>query len=746
MWGNSVTQEGFKRKLTAILSADVVGYSRLMDDNEEATVRTINIYRDSMKALIQQYRGRVVDATGDNLLAEFTSVVDALKCSVKIQHELDKRNTDLSSERIMEFRIGVNVGDVIEENDRIYGDGVNIAARVEALADAGGICITGRAYDHIKNKLEFGYQYLGEHSVKNISEPIRVYKVLIDPEAAGKALGEKRKTKRWIAIATAIVLLIGVGGIAGWYLYLKHSKRIDPASLDRMAYVLPDKPSLAVLPFDNLSGEPEQEYFSDGITDDLITDLSKISGLFVIARNSAFAYKGKPVKIRQVAEELGVRYVLEGSVRKAEKRVRINAQLIDAMTGGHLWAERYDRDYTDIFELQDEVIGKIVSALTVKLTGAEKAQLARRPTDNLEAYDYYLRAERDAYSEDDSLLSKTLSLYEKAIATDPNFAEAYAGYARVAVDVWRLNYVNVLAGPVARKHAYEAAARALSLNPIIPKAYSVLGILQAVDGRYDEAITSAHKAVSLGPNSADAYVNLALVLMFSGRPADSLAAMETSLRLNPKPPLGVYGYYGAVLFINRQYEKAIEPLEKARAASYIAKEHLVMAYAQLGRLDDAKAEVDDLVNGLRPDTSLSYYRVLYMHYKRKEDRTLLLDALRKAGVPEWPFGYEGEVKDRLDGNSIKTLALGRTWVGHNPAGIQFIQEIGEDGKFAYRSDQSFVTGQASVQGDMLCLKSEYLMGRKRCGYVYRKPGGTPTEKNEYVYVGATALMFFSPVR
>jgi len=736
-------QEGFKRKLTAILSADVVGYSRLMDDNEEATVRTLNIYRDSMKALIQQHRGRVVDATGDNLLAEFTSVVDALNCSVKIQSELDERNTDLSSERRMEFRIGVNVGDVIEEEDRIYGDGVNIAARVEALAEGGGICITGRAYDHVKNKLEFGYQYLGKHSVKNIPEPVRVYKILMEPEAAGKVLGEKRKTKRWIALATVIVLLIGVGGLAGWYLYLKQSKRIDPASLDRMAYTLTNKPSIAVLPFDNLSGEPEQEYFSDGITDDLITDLSKISGLFVIARNSAFAYKGKPAKIRQVAEELGVRYVLEGSVRRAGKRVRINAQLIDATTGGHLWAERYDRHYTDIFELQDEVIGKIVSALTVKLTGAEQAQLARRPTDNLEAYDYYLRAERDLYSEDGSQLSVTLSLYEKAIALDPNFADAHAGYARAAVDVWRLGYVNVLASPVARKRAYEAADQALSLDSKIPRAYSVLGVLQVVDGRYDEAIASVRKAVSLGPNSADAYVNLAIVLMFSGRPAQALAAMETALRLNPRPSPGVLGYYGAVLFMNHQYENAIEPLKKAQAASYFAREHLAMTYAQLGRLDDAKAEIA----GLLPDTNLSWYRVSYAHYKREEDRTHLLVALRKAGVPEWPFGYEGRTVDRLDGNEIKTLALGRTWVGHTSAGLQFMQEIGTDGKVAYRSAQSFITGNASVQGDMLCLKSAAtLMGRKRCGYVYRYPGGTLEEKNEYIYVGVTALMFFSPVR
>ena len=739
-----MVSENFIRKLAAILSADVVGYSRLMDDNEEATVRTLSIYRDSMRALIRQHRGRVVDTAGDNLLAEFNSVVDALNCSVKLQQDLAERNADLPPERRMEFRIGVNVGDVIEEENGIYGDGVNIAARVEALAEAGGICITGRAYDQVKNKLEIGYQNLGEHRVKNIPEPVRVYKVLTEPEAAGKVLGEKRKTRRWIALAAAIVLLLGVGGIAGWHFYLIQSKRLDPASLDRMTYTLPDKPSIAVLPFDNLSDEPEQEYFSDGITDDLITDLSKISGLFVIARNSAFAYKAKPVKIRQIAEELGVRYVLEGSVRKAENRVRINAQLIDATTGGHLWAERYDRHYTDIFELQDEVIDKIVSALTVNLTGAEQAQLTRRPTDNLEAYDYYLRAERDVYSEDYSLLSDTLSLYEKAIAFDPNFAEAYAGYARAAVDVWRLAYDNVLTGPVARKRAYEAAARALELDTNLPRAYSVLGVLQVMDGRYDEAIASTNKAVSLGPSSADAYVNLALVLMFSGKPAEALAAMDTALRLNPKPSPGVNGYYGAVLLVNHQYEKAIEPLFKASEASNLAREYLAMAYAQLDRPDDAKAQVDALLKMI-PSTSLSYYRVYFEHHKREEDRIHLLEALRKAGVPEWPFGYEGRVNDRLSGSAIKTLTFGRTWVGNNHPGSQFIKEIGKDGVFAYRSSKSFITGAASVQDDMLCLTSAYLMGRKRCGYVYRYPEGTLEEKNEYVYVGATVLLFFSPV-
>jgi adenylate cyclase len=304
-----MTQEGFKRKLTTILSADVVGYSRLMEDNEEATIQTLNTYRNSMSTLIQQHRGRVVDTTGDNLMAEFSSVVDAVKCSVETQKEMSERNADLPENRQMLFRIGVNLGDIVEEDDRIYGDGVNIAARLEGLAEAGGICISRTAYDQVKNKLELGYEYLGEHSVKNISEPVHVYKVLMEPEAVGKIIGEKRKTKRWIALASVLVLIIGIGAAAGWYLYIEQTKRIETVSVEKMAFPLPDKPSIAVLPFDNMSGDPEQEYFNDGMTDDLITDLSKISGLFVIARNSTFTYKGKSVKIRQVAEDLGVRYL-----------------------------------------------------------------------------------------------------------------------------------------------------------------------------------------------------------------------------------------------------------------------------------------------------------------------------------------------------------------------------------------------------------------------------------------------------
>ena len=327
--------QDFKRKLAAILHADVKGYSRLMGEDEEATVSTLNAYREVMGVFIQQHRGRVVHGSGDSLLAEFISVVDAVQCAVEVQKELKARNAELSEDRKVEFRIGINLGDVIDKDKDLHGDGVNIAARVEALAEEGGICITRSAYDQVKNKLSLGYEYLGEHSVKNIAEPVRVYRVLMEPEYAGELIGEEtpriRKQPRTIITASAILAIV-VCVLAFWNFYLRRPS-IEPASIEKMAFPLPDKPSIAVLSFVNMSDDPKQEYFSDGISESIITALSNVSNLFVIARNSTFTYKGKPVKVQQVAEELGVRYVLEGSVQKAEDRVRITAQLIDALTG-----------------------------------------------------------------------------------------------------------------------------------------------------------------------------------------------------------------------------------------------------------------------------------------------------------------------------------------------------------------------------------------------------------------------------
>ena len=394
-----MTKEGYKRKLTAILSADVVGYSSLMDDNEAETIRTLKNNCSVITTLVGHNRGRVVDIAGDNLLAEFHSLVDAVNCGTEIQLELSQRNKELPDNRKMEFRIGINVGDVVEENARIYGDGVNIAARIQELADAGGICISGGVYDQIENKLDLAYSFLGEHKVKNITRPIRVYVVKLAPEAAKTGMGKK--------------------------------------------YESPAKPSIAVLPFLNMSGDLEQEYFSDGITEDIITALSKFRWFFVIARNSTFSFKGKEINVTQVAEDLGVRYVLEGSVRKAGMKVRITAQLIDASTGYHVWAERYDRDLEDIFSVQDEITHQIVRSVGPEFLSAEMKRAQRKDALTLDVWDYIMKASshHGRYTKTDT--KEAQRLLHKAINLDPKFP---GGHRLVAASCGQLGLTQEAAG------------------------------------------------------------------------------------------------------------------------------------------------------------------------------------------------------------------------------------------------------------------------------------------------------------
>jgi adenylate cyclase len=369
------TEDKVIRKLRAILSADVMGYSLLMADDEAYTVRKLEEYRNRMSNLIKANSGRVVDAVGDNLLAEFSSAVDAIQCAVDIQKALKSKNTELVKDKQLNFRIGVNIGDVIQDKDRIYGAGVNVAARIEGLADPGGVCISRNAYDHIKDKLNFGYEYLGDHEVKNIKDPVRVYKVLMDPQDAGKLIDEKKKRSKFkwalIAIATFLVIVLGVlGGLYWKYFYLPAPTEIDPEN--KMAFDLPKGPSIAVLPFDNMTGDPEQEFFCDGVTENIISALSQSPKMFVIARNSTFAYKGKPKDVQQIGRELNAAYVIEGSIQKSNENIRIIAQLIDTYSGHHLWAEQYNREMKDIFNLHDEITLNILKALQIKLTSGEQ--------------------------------------------------------------------------------------------------------------------------------------------------------------------------------------------------------------------------------------------------------------------------------------------------------------------------------------------------------------------------------------
>jgi len=626
--------EDFKRKLTAILSADVKGYSRLMGEDEEATVRTITAHRKVITSVIEKYRGRVVDSPGDNILAEFVSVVDAVQSAVEIQEVIRAKNAELPEDRRMEFRIGINLGDVIQEGDRIYGDGVNIAARVEGLAEPGGICISGSAYEQIENKLALGYDYIGEHTVKNIVKPIRVYRVPTGPEAPQKVAEEKKPTPGWqkAAIAVVIALIVVAGSVAIW----KSSRPptsppIETASVEKMAYPLPDKPSIAVLPFSNLSGDPEQEYFSDGLTDEIISALSKIPKLFVIARNSTFTYKGKPVKVQQVSEELGVRYVLEGSVRKSGDKIRITAQLIDALNGQHLWAERYDRNLDDIFAVQDEITKEIISAMQVKLTEGEQARAAAKGTDNLDAYLKCLQAKEYLLklNPESNALGKQLA--EEAIALDPEYPMAYRALSAAhMMDVW---FRSSKSPKDSMAKAMELVKKAIALDDTYAEAHGNLAFLYSMTKQYDKGIAQAEKAVALNPNSAQSHYRLGKALAFASRWQESIPEYKKAVRLNPIPPNMYLWSLGLSYAMTGKLEEAITWCEKAiRQEPNSLLAHLTMAelYALAGRDEEARVEAAEVLR-INPKFSVEEYEKRDS-YKKKEDNELFIGAMRKAGL------------------------------------------------------------------------------------------------------------------
>lgn len=523
----------------------------------------------------------------------------------------------------------------MEDEDRIYGDGVNIAARIEGLAPPGGICISRTTYDQIKNRLNLGYEYLGDHSVKNISEPVRVYRILTEPEAIGKVIGEKRflgKISRKTAMAAIIVLAIVAGGLIGWNIYLQQSKRVEAASLDKMAYPLPEEPSIAVLTFTNMSGDPKQEYFSDGITDELITTLSKVPDLFVISRTSTFAYKDKPVKVKQVAEELGVRYVLEGSVQRSGDRVRVIAQLIDAVAGDHLWAERYDRDLKDIFELQDDLTIKIITALRIKLTAGEDAKrLTGGRTENLRYIEKKFEALFYVRQWNKESNAKAKQIYKELINTEPEIFNAYAGLALANImDVW----LGSSSSPrESLGEAIKLCKKAIALDESQDVPYSLLGHIYAMMRQYDNAIEEGQRAIDLNPNSADAYFFLGTSLKYAGRPEEAIDSIKKALRLSPFPPTGFIRGLGTAYIEAGRYGEAITEFKKCikRVPNDImAHEALALTYALDGRYEEARETWSEVLKIDPEDSVEKYFKV--WPYKDTEKRKQYIAAMNKAGI------------------------------------------------------------------------------------------------------------------
>jgi len=579
------------RRLTAIFAADVAGYSRLTGMDEEGThVRLKEHLRTLIDPKVAAYRGHIVKNTGDGFLAEFNSVVDAVRCAVDVQRGMAERNSDVPPNDRIEFRIGINVGDIIEDNGDIFGDGVNVAARLEAIAEPGGICVSDDAHRQLRDKLDITFDDAGEQNLKNIERPVRVFRVM-DRVAAPK---------------------------------------------QRPTLSLPDKPSIAVLPFQNLSADPEQEYFADGVVEDITMALSLFRWLFVIARNSSFTYKGRPVDIKQVGRELGVRYLLEGSVRKAGNRIRIAGQLIDAETGAHLWADRFDGAIEDMFDLQDQVTSSVVGAIAPMLQREEIKRARRKPTENLDAYDYYLRGLASARRRGKDANSETLQLFRKAIQLDPGLACAYGMaawcYTPRKARRWMIDHVQESA------EATRLARKAVHLGADDPVALCMGAyVLAFVAHEFDDAVAFVDRGLAVNPNSAQAWYLSAWVRVWRGEPDLALDHAARAMRLSPVDP-SMYSIHGAVAyahFLAGRYDMASSCAEKAMRDNpdFLLGTYIFAASNALaGRLEPAQKGIAR-ARECNPDLRTSNLRDL-APFRRAEDFATFAEGLRKAGLPE----------------------------------------------------------------------------------------------------------------
>jgi TolB-like protein len=578
-----MSEERIQRRLAAILAIDVVGYSRLTERDEVGTLATLKSRRrEILQPMISKHHGRIVKLIGDGALIEFGSAVNAVDCAVELQKAMDIANADLAGDRRIVLRAGINLGDVMVEGNDLYGDGVNVAARLESLSEPGGLCISGSVFEQINGKLSHSFVSLGPQALKNIDRPIQTYRLAGKDGAA--------------AVTSAVELS------------------------------LPVKPSIVVLPFVNMSADAEQAYFVDGLTEDLITDLSKVPELFVIARNSSFAYKGRSVDTRQIARELGVKYVLEGSARRVADRVRINAQLIDAPAGGHIWADRFDRDLADIFAAQDEVVGKIVEGLAGKLAAANLKE-RYRPT-NLGAYDLYLRGRAEwAHSTEAGVAA--IPLFERAIALDPNYADAYRWLAISQCEAWvfRNHPMNPL-----RQQSMASARKAIELDPENSGTHWVLAFILLLERQWDESAKEYEISLRLNPNDADAWANFGDLKTYEGRGVEALACIEKALRLNPRPPSWYFWLLGGAQSAAGKYEEAVKTLRNDATYRTESRVNLASILARLGRFQEAREEAT-LYLATNPHFKISHW-VKSQPYRDLALRDMYVEGLHKAGFPE----------------------------------------------------------------------------------------------------------------
>ena len=747
-----MADQDVSRKLAVIVHADVAGSTALVQRDETLAHQRINAAFQRFSSIIQEYSGTVHEIRGDALVAGFARASDAVCAALSFQRSHTAHNAQLDDDIVPVVRIGIALGEEIFADDTVTGPGVVLAQRVEQLSAPGGVCVTGAIHEAIPQRLPFDQESLGEQAVKGFEEPVRVYRVALKPGAAVPAAETRTQTQpptppRRLLIALAIVALVVIGGMVFW---LKPwAPEFEPASVQRMAFPLPDKPSIAVLPFANMSDDPKQEYFADGITEDLTTDLSKISGLFVIARNSAFTYKGKSVKVQQVAEELGVRYVLEGSVRRAGEQVRINAQLIDATTGGHLWAERYDGSLSDVFALQDQVAQNIIRELAVRLTPGDKARQAETTTDDPEAHDAFLRGWAHYVRSSAEDYAAAIPHFEEAIRLDPNYSRAHAVLASI-YQVGRIRGWQAHLGLTpddTLEQALEHLGEAMKVPT--PLAHQVASSFFTREGRHDEAIAEAEHAIELDTNDPAGYFAMARALAFAGRSAEAAEFIDKAKRLNPYYPVDYDFYSGVVEFGQERFEEAAVSLENAHK---LARDNpgvlmfLIASYGRLGRAADAEPAMKKLralasTRSMEWIFSATVLDVRWWRFKREEDAERLRLGLRLAGLPEFEAEWGLARSERLSGEEIHSLVFGRTMYGHHPAsGIEFTIRRNADGAFTAEGLWND-TGMSRIEDDRLC--NQWSKFGASCGIIYRNPSRGAAQGNDYILIQRSGALPFS---
>ena len=732
------------RRLAAVVSADVVGYGRLVERDEERTVARLKAHFESLiRPEVEAHGGRVVKLMGDGALIEFPSAVEAARCSLVIQAAIIAGEADVPEAERVSYRIGIHLGDVIIDGEDIQGDGVNIASRIEGLAEPGGICITRAVRDEVEGRLNVTVEDRGEHHLKNIARPVWVFNLKPAGDSHRRILMPPRRAHRRLVVSIAILAVtIFAAGFALWWSTWRTSDLEEQVVVGEP---VSQEPSILVLPFLNLSDDARQDYFVDGMTEDLITDLSKLSGLLVISRNTAFSYRGQAIPVSRIATELGVRYVVEGSVRRDGDRIRVSVQLIDAQIDHHLWAERFDRDLTDVFAVQDDIKEEIIGALSVKLGAAEDAVLSGRPTDSIEAYEYYLRGRRAMYQGDLRSLRLAYWTFEKAIELDPDFAEAYASLA----NVYAIDYAGALSPfdwtrpPMrARAAAESLARRAQAITPALATAELALARLRLAELRFEDALSHAEQTISLAPGHSDGHMIKALVLTTLGRHQEALMAIEKALRRNPKAPPDHFVTLGMAQFALHDYPSALNSFERAADATPVSLhwQALALYAATQGRMGMQLPKL----GWLQPSVS----EVLtFPIYDDEVDQEHLIDGLRLSGAPEVPFGYSlsDHASTQIRGDDLPQLLTERTLDAFCPLVEQTatLRVSGNGSAHLQLRHDISESGDATISNDTLCMRFPVISrGRDLCFKVFpNDPPGAYSKGLDYAIVGPILCYF-----